>query len=45
MAADFAAANGRWTEPEYARVAELPVGAVRALKPRPQTTPRRVKRS
>ena len=34
MAADFAAANCRWIEPEYARVADLPVGAVRAPKSR-----------
>ena len=29
MAADFIAAGGRWTDPEYDRVAALPVGAVR----------------
>jgi 2-hydroxychromene-2-carboxylate isomerase len=34
MAADFAAANCRWIEPEYVRVADLPVGAARAPKPR-----------
>lgn len=30
MAADYAAAGCRFTDPEYARVAELPVGATRA---------------
>src|SRR5262245_54880428 len=30
MAADYAAAGCRFADPEYARVAELPVGAVRA---------------
>ncbi len=29
MAADFVAAGCRWDDPEYARVAELPVGATR----------------
>jgi 2-hydroxychromene-2-carboxylate isomerase len=29
MAADYAAAGGRFTDPEYARVAELPLGAAR----------------
>jgi 2-hydroxychromene-2-carboxylate isomerase len=29
MAADFAAAGCRFTDPEYARVADLPIGAVR----------------
>jgi hypothetical protein len=29
MAADFFAAGARWTDPEYERVAALPVGAVR----------------
>ncbi len=29
MAADYGAAGGRWTDPEYERVAALPVGAVR----------------
>jgi len=29
MAADFAAAGCRWTDPEYARAATLPVGATR----------------
>ena len=29
MAADYAAAGCRFTDPEYARVAELPVGAER----------------
>ncbi len=29
MAADFIAAGARWTDPEYDRVAALPVGAVR----------------
>ena len=29
MAADFVAAGQRWTDPEYARVARLPVGAAR----------------
>ena len=43
MAADYAAAGCRWTEPEYARVAGLPVGAARAPKPRPAV--RRGKRS
>jgi 2-hydroxychromene-2-carboxylate isomerase len=43
MAADYAAAGFRWTEPEYARVADLPVGAARTA--RPQAAKRRVKRS
>jgi hypothetical protein len=43
MAGDFAAAGCRWTEPEYARVADLPVGAARA--PKPRAAARRVKRS
>ena len=30
MAADYAVAGCRFTDPEYARVAELPVGAERA---------------
>jgi 2-hydroxychromene-2-carboxylate isomerase len=43
MAADYAAAGCRWTEPEYARVDDLPVGAARTA--RPQAAKRRVKRS
>ena len=29
MAADYAAAGCRWTDPEYARAATLPIGASR----------------
>ena len=29
MAADYLAQGGRWTDPEYDRVAALPAGAVR----------------
>jgi hypothetical protein len=29
MAADYAAAGCRWTDPEYARAAALPIGASR----------------
>jgi len=29
MAADFAAAGCRWTDPEFARAAVLPIGAAR----------------
>jgi 2-hydroxychromene-2-carboxylate isomerase len=43
MAADYAAAGCRWAEPEYARVADLPVGAARTA--RPQAATRRVRRS
>jgi hypothetical protein len=32
MAADYAAAGCKFTDPEYARVAELPIGAERADK-------------
>jgi 2-hydroxychromene-2-carboxylate isomerase len=38
MAADFIAAGARWTDPEYERVAALPVGAVRREeRPPPRT--------
>jgi 2-hydroxychromene-2-carboxylate isomerase len=32
MAADYLAAGAQWTDPEYARVAALPEGAVRVVK-------------
>jgi hypothetical protein len=37
MCADYLAQGGRWTDPEYERVASLPVGAERRapdIKPR-----------
>ncbi len=34
MAADYLAAGGRWTDPEYERVAALPIGASREAKPK-----------
>ena len=33
MAADYAAAGCRWTDPEYARAADMPIGAVRDTGP------------
>jgi 2-hydroxychromene-2-carboxylate isomerase len=36
MAADYLAAGGRWTDPEYERVASLPVGASRAEGAKPR---------
>jgi 2-hydroxychromene-2-carboxylate isomerase len=35
MAADYAAAGARWTDPEYDRVAALPVGAMRRAAGKP----------
>ena len=43
MAADYAAAGFRWTGPEYARVAQLPVGAERTARRRGAAS--RVRRS
>ena len=33
MCADYLAQGGRWTDPEYERVAALPVGAERKARP------------
>jgi 2-hydroxychromene-2-carboxylate isomerase len=43
MAGDYAAAGCRWSDPEYARVTALPVGAQRA--PARRAAPKRVRRS
>ena len=40
MAADYAAAGCRFADPEYARVAELPVGAAR-VQPSPAASAKR----
>ena len=43
MAADYAAAGCRFTDPEYERVADLPVGAARTESSPPPTGKRKTR--